>query len=344
MMPSNTDKISDLGEKQLIKRLLSKSQNPQIKSLFFDELSIKSFSDDAALIDMGKNYLVLCSDMLMAYTHFPKEMSPYQIGQKAVTVNVSDLAAMGADTIGILISMGLPKNMKLIEFDQIVDGILNACKKYGMSLIGGDTNEAKELTLCGTCLGIVKKENTMMRGGANPGDVLAITGPLGLAAAGFKFLIDSSHKFDTLSIETKNLITKHALEPEAKLDQGVILSNSGSVTSATDITDGVLSELGDMIDASENCIGMVLNQDYLPIPEAVFELANLSNDNPFDMALSYGEDFELLLTVNPDLFDDLKSRVKLHKIGYVDSSGMIKMIDKSGNTNIITPKGYDHLK
>ena len=112
-MPSNIDKISDLGEKKLIKRLLSKSQNPQIKSLFLDEISIKSFSDDAALIDIGKNYLVTCSDMLMAYTHFPDEMSPYQIGQKVVTVNVSDLAAMGAKAIGILISMGLPRNMKL---------------------------------------------------------------------------------------------------------------------------------------------------------------------------------------------------------------------------------------
>jgi thiamine-monophosphate kinase len=344
MMPSNKDKISDLGEKLLIQRLLSKSQNPGIKSLFFDELSIKSFSDDAALIDIGKNYLVACSDMLMEYTHFPNKMSPYQMGQKVVTVNVSDLAAMGADTIGILISMGLPKDLKIAEFDQIIDGILDACKKYGMTLIGGDTNESKELTLCGTCLGIVNKENTMMRSGANPGDILALTGSIGLAAAGFKFLLDTSHKIDNLSNKTKNLITKHALEPVAKLDQGIILANSGSVTSATDITDGVLSEMGEMIDANENCIGMVIYQDNLPIPKAVFEVADASRDNPFEMALAYGEDFELLLTVKPDLFDDLTSKIKLHKIGYVDSSGMIKMIDKSGNTNIITPKGYEHLK
>ena len=108
MMPSKIDKISDLGEKQLIKRLLLKS-NPRAKSLFFDEFSIKSLSDDSALIDLGENYLVACSDMLMAFTHFPDEMTPYQMGQKIVTVNVSDLAAMGADTIGIIVSMGLPQ-------------------------------------------------------------------------------------------------------------------------------------------------------------------------------------------------------------------------------------------
>ncbi|MGB7969437.1 MAG: thiamine-phosphate kinase [Methanobacterium sp.] len=343
-MPSNIDKISDLGEKKLIKRLLSKSQNPQIKSLFLDELSIKSFSDDAALIDIGKNYLVTCSDMLMAYTHFPDEMSPYQIGQKVVTVNVSDLAAMGAGAIGILISMGLPRNMKLLEFDQIIDGILDACKKYNMSLIGGDTNESKELTLCGTCLGIVKKEVVMMKHGAQVGDVLAVTGPLGLAAAGFKVLINGSHKFNNLDIGTKDLVIKHALEPEAKLDTGVILANSGSVTSATDITDGLLSELGEMMDACKDDIGIVLNQEDLPIPKVVFDIAHISSDNPIEMALTYGEDFELVLTVKPDQFEDLKSRINLHKIGFVDSSAKIKMIDKEGNTNIITPKGYDHLK
>ena len=343
-MPSNIDKISDLGEKKLIKRLLSKSQNPQIKSLFLDELSIKSFSDDAALIDIGKNYLVTCSDMLMAYTHFPDEMSPYQIGQKVVTVNVSDLAAMGAKAIGILISMGLPRNMKLSEFDQIIDGILSACKKYNMALIGGDTNESKELTLCGTCVGIVKKEDVMMRHGARVGDILAVTGPLGLAAAGFKVLIDASHKIDNLNINSKDLVTKHALEPEAKLDTGVILANSGSVTSATDITDGLLSELGEMIDACEDNIGIILNQEDLPIPEVVFEIANTSEDNPLEMALTYGEDFELVLTVKPDHFEDLQSRINLYKIGFIDSSGTIKMIDKEGNTNILTPKGYDHLK
>jgi thiamine-monophosphate kinase len=344
MMPSNIDKISDLGEKQLIKRLLSKSQDPQIKTLFLDELSIKSFSDDAALIDIGKNYLVTCSDMLMAYTHFPNEMSPYQIGQKVVTVNVSDLAAMGAETIGMLISMGLPRNMKLSEFDQITDGILDTCKKYDMALIGGDTNESKELTLCGTCLGIVKKENVLMRRGACVGDILAVTGPLGLAAAGFKVIMDASHKFDSLSVETKDLVTKHALEPEAKLDMGIILANSDSVTSATDITDGLLSELDEMIDACENSVGMVINQEYLPIPNVVFDIANISGNNPFEMALTYGEDFELILTVQPDLFDELNSKINLYKIGFVDSSGTIKMIDKEGNTNIITPKGYDHLK
>jgi thiamine-monophosphate kinase len=343
MMPSKIDKISDLGEKQLIKRLLLKS-NPRAKSLFFDEFSIKSLSDDSALIDLGENYLVACSDMLMAFTHFPDEMTPYQMGQKIVTVNVSDLAAMGAETIGMIVSMGLPKNMLLADFDDMVDGILDSCTKYGMALIGGDTNESKELTLCGTCIGIVKKENVLMKSGARHGDIVALTGPIGLAAAGFEVLLHPVHNFDDLDNNIKEKVIKHALEPEARLKEGIIFSKSGSVSSATDITDGLLSELDEIIDASQGNIGIILNQEELPIPKEVFEIAKISSHNPIEMATTYGEDFELLLTVPQSLFNDLNSEVTLYKIGLVDSSGKIKMIDKAGNTNIITPRGYEHLK
>jgi thiamine-monophosphate kinase len=344
MMPSKPDKISDLGEKQLIKRLLSKSQNPRVKSLFLDEFSIKSFSDDAALLDMGDNYLVACSDMLMESSHFPDEMTHYQKGQKIITVNVSDLAAMGAETIGMIVSMGLPRNMLLADFDDLVDGILDNCTKYGMVLIGGDTNESHELTLCGTCLGIIKKEDTLMKSGAHPGDIVAVTGLLGLAAAGFKVLFDTNHNADVLDKDIKELVIKHALQPEARLKQGILLAKSGSVTSATDITDGVLSELGEMIDANAGSIGIIINQEDIPIPPEVFEVANLTGEDPFEMALAYGEDFELLFTVAPNLFDELKSSVNIYKIGLVDSSGRIKMIDKAGKTNIIIPRGYEHLR
>ena len=89
---------------------------------------------------------------------------------------------------------------------------------------------------------------------------------------------------------------------------------------------------------------MTLNQEAIPIPSEVFSVANITGKDPLEMALTYGEDFELLLTINPSLFDDLKSQTTLYLIGSVDSSGTIKMIDKSGKTNIITSMGYEHLK
>ena len=301
-------------------------------------------------LDLGDSYLVATSDMLMQSAHFPDEMTPFQIGKKVVTVNVSDIAAMGADTICIIISMGLPRYMPLSDFDEIIKGILESCKQYDMVLIGGDTNESADLTLCGTCIGMVKKENVLMKDGARPGDVVAVTGSLGLAAAGFEVLFcdkSKESKIKSINQKLRDLVLKHALQPEARLKKGVLLGKSGSVTSATDITDGLLSEMGEIIDASSEDVGITFYEENVPIPNEVHEIGKILGKNPLKMALTYGEDFELLLTVKKDKFNDLKDLnkgINLHEVGVVDSSGTIKMIDKDGKTNILTPTGYEHLK
>ncbi|KAF5086516.1 Thiamine-monophosphate kinase [anaerobic digester metagenome] len=363
-------KISDLGEKKLIKRLLDRSQKFQSHSLFLntllDENSFKSRTDDAALIDLGESYLVATSDMLMQSSHFPQNMSPRHIGKKVVTVNVSDIAAMGADTIGMIVSMGLPSSMSVGYFDQIIEGILEACKDYSMVLIGGDTNESSELTLCGTCIGIVAKKNVLMKYGARPGDIVAVTGQLGLAAAGFEILIHElegsdetpfNEDFEECFGERVNSkdnfkvnALKHALEPHARLEEGVLLGKTGSVSSATDITDGLLSELGEIMDTNPG-IGIELRQTKIPLDPEMFKLADALDKDPFELALTYGEDFELLLTIKKEKFHDLKTAVNesfegevtIHEIGRVDSSGRISMIDKDGKTKILTPRGYQHL-
>lgn len=343
MMPSEDLKISDIGEKKLIKRLLKRSQKFPFKSHFFDEQSFKSLSDDAALLNLGENYLVATSDLLIQSAHFPDEMSFHQKGEKIVTVNVSDLAAMGAEPLGMIIAMALPSDLPISDFDELMEGILHACEKYHMPLIGGDTNESKELSLCGTCLGIVAKDQVMLKSGAESGDVIAITGPLGLAAAGFEFLSHYDSIMD-LNSDFRNKVLKHALEPQAQLEKGLKLANSRFITSATDITDGLLSEIGEIMDASDNGIGVTLYEELLPISPEVYEISKKLDKNPLEMALCYGEDFELLVTVLEDKFDEIKDELSLHKIGMVNHSGQIQMINKKGKTNMLSPKGYEHFK
>lgn len=343
-MPSENLKISDLGEKKFIKRLLKRSQEIPFKSHFFDELSFKSQSDDAALLNFGGKYLVVTSDLLIRSAHFPEEMSFQQIGKKIVTVNVSDLAAMGAESLGITVAVALPPDLSVSDFDEMLEGILQACEQHHMALIGGDTNESAELTLCGTCLGIVAKDKVMMKSGAKPGDVVAVTGPLGLAAAGFEFLFADELKLEDLNPDFKNTILKHALEPEAQLEKGLLLSKSGAITSATDITDGLLSEIGEIIDACDKDIGMAIYEESIPIPPEVYQISKKLDKDLLEMALSYGEDFELLVTVREDKFEEIKDKFSLYKIGSVTASGQIHMINKEGKTNIIVPKGYEHFK
>jgi thiamine-monophosphate kinase len=335
-------KISDIGEKGLIKRILNRTAKSDFNSAFLDDFSFKSLSDDAALIDFGEQYLVATSDMLLKSTHFPDEMSYNQIGKKVVTVNVSDLAAMGAKPIGIIISMGLTRDMLLDEFEELIDGIHDMCLEYSMMLIGGDTNEARELTLCGTCLGIVQKENVLMKDGAQSGDIVAVTGPLGLAAAGFEILFNKSLLKDP-NPDYKDNLLKHALNPKARVNEGIILANSGFVTSATDITDGLVSEIDELISASSYGIGMTINEELLPIPDEVAEVADKIGKDPLEFALYYGEDFELLLTIKKDMFEQIKEKIPLYEIGNVTSSGKIKILHKDGTRNVLKSRGYEHL-
>lgn len=335
-------KISDIGEKGLIKRILNKTEKSDFSSNFLDNISFKSLSDDAALINLGEQYLVATSDILFKSTHFPEEMSYRQIGKKVVTVNVSDLAAMGAKPVGIIVSMGLPRDMLLEEFEEMIEGILDACKQYGMNLIGGDTNEFQELTLCGTCLGIVQKENVLMKDGAKPGDIIAVTGPTGLAAAGFEVLFNKS-RFKDLNPALKDRVFKHALNPQARINEGVYLAKSGFVTSATDITDGLASEIGELIEANDHQIGMRLNEKTLPICSEIVEIAVKTGKNPLELVLYYGEDFELLLTIEKEGFKQVREKIPLYEIGNVTSSGKIEILHEDGTKSTVKPKGYEHL-
>ena len=133
-------KVSDIGEKELIKYILTKSKD--------------IIPDDTAVTELNDINLISTCDMLIESKHFPDEMSYFQMGFKAVTVNVSDLAAMGADPLGFLLSIALPKDLEFNHFKEIINGVGDACDYYKIPFIGGDTNEASEIIISGTALGL----------------------------------------------------------------------------------------------------------------------------------------------------------------------------------------------
>lgn len=339
-MPLKSPKISDIGEKRLIKLLQNRYKEKLINSFFFDELSFKSLNDDSGLINLGDEYLAVTSDLLLEKSHFPPSMTFFQCGKKIVTVNVSDLAAMGAKPLGIVIALGLKPNMLLSDFIELMDGIIEACEEYNITLLGGDTNEARELTLCGTAIGLIDKEKVLMRSGAQEGDIIAVSGPLGLAAAGFKLLKLNEENIQTL---VREKVIKSALEPKARLELGIRIADTGAVSSATDITDGLLSEIGEMIEANEGKVGFRIHEEMIPIPPEVYIIATKIDIDPLELALSYGEDFELLLTIKPALYPQIKEEFDLYTLGEVDSSGKINMIDKEGRIKVYNAKGFQHF-
>ena len=291
-MKSSQIKVSDIGEKGLIERIIERSKTcskcrTDLNSNPSDFAT--SIGDDSALTDIDMDddsYLVSSSDMLIQSSHFPQEMSYFQMGYKSVVVNVSDLASMGADNIGFLLNMAIPKDMLLDDFDEMLCGVISACDDYGIPLIGGDTNQANEIILSGTAIGHVDKDRALMQYGFQTGDLICITGELGLAALGFELLrlkdMLKINLFEMVDLEEKiskayeidstlcDLAIFKALKPEARYNEGHILrdfNTNGNRISATDITDGIASEFYEILNSdkkhcqSKNSQDMASNTD-----------------------------------------------------------------------------------
>jgi len=298
-------KVSDIGEKELINYILSKSED-----IVADDTAVTRFSDT--------NLISTC-DMLIASKHFPSRMSYFQMGFKSVTVNVSDLAAMGADPLGFLLSIALPKDLEVEHFKEIIDGVINACNYYNIPLIGGDTNEASEIIISGTALGLC--DNPLLKNTANEGDFLCITGDIGLAALGF-------------NLNEDNIYTDKSLKPLARLKEGKIIKDAGA-TSATDITDGLASELYEM---KRDSLGFMIHEDKLEISDEFKEISSKLELDYLELILHVGEDFELIFTVSD--VDDLDIDFKV--IGEVNNSNKIQITLSNGEIKEIDNRGYNH--
>ena len=300
-------KVSDIGEKELIKYILAncKSITP----------------DDTAITPIANTNLISTCDMLIQSKHFPKGMSYFQMGFKAVGVNVSDLAAMGATPLGFLLSIAIPKDFKADNFKQIINGVMEACDYYNIPLIGGDTNEASEIIISGTALGLC--DNPLMKNTSKKGDLLVLTGDIGLAPLGF-------------NLEGDNIYTKKALEPIARIKEGINIKEAGG-TSATDITDGLASELYEM---KRDDIGFMIYEDKLNASDEFKSLASKLNLNYLDLLLHVGEDFELVFTIAKKNLDNLN--FKYNVIGEVTDSKKVEITLSNSKVKEITSRGYDH--
>ena len=379
-MKSSQMKVSDIGEKQLIERIIEKSRTCSIynPSDFTDFDNKTSIGDDSALtnIDLKENsYLVSSSDMLIQSSHFPQDMTYFQMGYKSVVVNVSDLASMGADNIGFLLNIAIPKDTLLDDFDDLICGVIKACDDYHIPLIGGDTNEANEIILSGTAIGQVDKDKALMKYGFKEGDLVCITGELGLAALGFELLnmkqLLKNNLFEMVDLEDKinrayeidstlcDMALFKALKPDARYTEGHILrelnTDENRIT-ATDITDGLASEFYEILNSDKRehqfnndsngsySKGIRIYEDKLPVEDEFKEIANALGLNYLDLFLHVGEDFEFLFTINKELKDQLENELNFYVIGEITEKNTVEIVLSNGTIEKISSEGYQHLK
>lgn len=389
-MNKSSLKVSDIGEKQLIERIIEKSKSCSImnnSNIASNQIhSFKtSIGDDSALtnVNIDKNsYLVSSTDMLIQSSHFPQDMTYFQMGYKSVVVNVSDLASMGADNIGFLLNIAIPKDTRLDDFDELICGVIQACDSYNIPLIGGDTNEASEIIISGTAIGQVNKDKALMKYGFKEGDLVCISDQLGYAALGFELLKikkENKDKYEEL-LEKINRIDStivdmaifKALKPEAKYLEGHILrdfNTKDNRISVTDITDGLASEFYEILSCQrrhqsyqslndidylsnslndginqESKLGIRVYEDNLPIEDEFKQIANVLGLDYLDLFFHVGEDFEFLFTINKELKDLLEEKMNFYVIGEITNKNTVEILLSNGDIKIISSKGYEHLK
>lgn len=282
--------------------------------------------DDCAVIDLGERYFVASTDMLHQRTDFPDIMNPWQMGWMAVAVNLSDIAAMGAEPAGLLIAAGLPPEADCYFIDELFSGFADCAALYGTRVLGGDTDSHQELTITGTSLGFVEKELILRRRGAQVGDLLCTTGSLGAAGGGLWAWQNG--------VESE-LITR-LLEPEPRLKEGRALAKSRSVTAMMDNSDGLALSLSDLSEVSG--VGFSVFQDKLPLAPGLVEM--VGEEMALQMALGAGGDFELAFTLRPSGLQAAREACSLTVIGEVVEEGI--WMEREGERREIVGKGYEH--
>jgi thiamine-monophosphate kinase len=283
--------------------------------------------EDCAVIDLADaEYLVATTDMFHRATDFPEEMSAWQIGWMCAAGTLSDIAAMGAHPCGLLVSIGFP-DLPPAFVESMIEGLSACARECGTAIIGGDTDSHQELTITGTALGRVRKDQILRRRGAQIGDLVCVTGYLGTAGAGMRALESGLAAKDSIAV-------KKLFEPIPRIAEGIRLAESKAVTSMMDNSDGLSESLYQL--AEVNGCGFTIHADSLPM------LSGLDPDLGLglEMAIYDGGDFELLFTVAPERLPDVRNACELTVIGEVTPVARGITLD---GTREIERKGYRSL-
>lgn len=336
--------ISTLGEFGLIDRI-SAGFTPLHSS------TIKGIGDDAAVLSCGKGeVMVVTTDLLAEGIHFDLMYTPLKhLGYKAVVVNLSDVCAMNAVPREITVSVALSNRFSVEAVDELYAGIRAACDRYGVDLVGGDTCSSRQgLVISVTAMGRSARRETVYRSGARPGDIICVTGDLGAAYLGLQllerekqvYLSDPNVKPD---LEEQSYLIGRQLKPEARLDMVEMFRKNGIIpTAMIDVSDGLASDLFHI--CRQSGVGAFIEESGVPIhPDAQF-MAIKFNLDPITCALSGGEDYELLFTIDPKDVDKIKFLPDIYIAGEVTAaSDGIKLHTKGGNIHDIRAQGWRHF-
>lgn len=328
-------KVSNIGEFGLIERLRHLLSEP-------DPRVIVGIGDDVAVLEgPGEMLLLATCDIQVEGVHFLRSLiTPYELGRKAMAINLSDIASMGGLPDFALVSLAFPPDTELEFIDELYRGLKEEAAEAGVKIVGGNMARLPERFAVDVFLmGRVEKDLFLTRRGARPGDLLMVTGTLGDSAAGLALLLKGirEEKFAPLY--------KAHFTPRARLREGRVLATGKIASSAIDVSDGLARDLGHLCD--ESGVGALVRLNDIPISDELKEAAAILGEDPFKLAIAGGEDYQLLFTVPPDKAHEACRALyptPVTEIGVIlepQEGRFILMPD--GSKRPLEPEGWNHF-
>lgn len=340
--PTSRTELAEIGEFGLIERLAFRVHLTQPSS-------VKGIGDDAAVIDPEGQLQVVTTDLLVEGVHFDLAYMPLRhLGYKAIVVNLSDVYAMNASPKQVVVGLALSNRFPVEAVDELYEGMLLACRNYGVDLVGGDTTSSRSgLVISVTAIGSAVKADLVYRTGAKENDLLVVSGDLGGAYMGLQVLEREKAVFQDSGaqpdLDGHDYILERQLKPEARRDIIELLKKlEVTPTSMIDVSDGLASEALHLARAS--ALGVRIYDEKLPIDPATYSTARDFNLDPTTCALNGGEDYELLFTVALADLEKIKGNPSLSIIGHMtDAANGYALVDKQGGAHALRAQGWDAL-
>ena len=332
-------KVSELGEFGLIDILAKIAYSARGNQIASWKQLVIGIGDDAAAWHNDASIQLATVDSFIQDVHFTPGIASWEeLGWKALAVNLSDIAAMGGVPRYALVSLALPGATEVEDVTALYQGMVKLARQFGVAIAGGDTSNAPLIMINITVLGATTSRNKyiLTRSTAKPGEKIAVTGYLGTAAAGLEMLTKQLQ----LAPEANACLKQAFLQPYPRIAEGQLLVKQG-VRTAIDISDGLISDLSQICKASQ--VSARLEVDHVPILPAV----KASFDGGLELALSGGEDYELLFTGSTAVIDKVKRTVScpVTVVGEitVGKPGEITLIDSQGNHLTLGKAGWEHF-
>lgn len=335
--------LADIGEFGLIRLINSLIDQEGVRTR---QVTL-GIGDDCASFtpEEGFEMLITCDCMVEGRHYLPEHTTPFDLGRRAMVMNISDIGAMGGIPLYALVSLGLRKDTPVKDIEEMYRGFLRELNPLGAGLVGGNitgTDHSNFINI--TLTGKVERERLTRRSGARAGDVILVTGYPGQAAAGFKRLVNNQRGND---ISKDPLVMAYNL-PVHRAREGRAVALSGFATAMIDVSDGLMGDLGHICE--ESGVGAEIIRNKLPISVHMRDLIDPQGWDIYEMIIGDSDDYELIITCAPDDKDKVRaaigetSDVPVTEIGSITAQGAMKLVTPDGVRHPVRPVGWDHFR